>query len=680
MPISTMKKLTVLAYRNDADAIVRKLMNLKCVQIRQSVPEARELALERAEADGLRAELSAKLADICEAMPLLAKYSMRKGGIGRRVQRLDRTAFVTDGRADRAWSTVQKTLAIRDRLQEIGAEQTRNESMVHSLTPWLDYNAPLNESGTAQAVFLLGSCALKLFDVSALQEAGAYVEEVWDDGKTGYFSITYHRDSEEEVTRALAACDFLQVSFPDVTTTAQTAYDAAEQRIVALSDEEMRLKDQLADLALELDDVEVLYDVEQTDLNVCLQKQKLYHTKQCVVLMGWIPEAVTDRVAQTLSAFECACEVADPEEGDDVPILLRNNPFSQTFEWVIEMYSYPKYGTFDPTLIMSIFYFIIFGLMFADVGYGLLLVLACFGGVKLLNPREGMKRMLLMFGYCGISCMVMGVLFGGWFGNLPTAIMNSFFPVFEGQAELTPLGSFFYNGLLFNPVDSSIAFLFVALGMGEIHLIAGMAVNMVQTWKGGKPVQAICENLPFWVLFAGIDLMAPSAAAGMLTTEPLAPETTALLTQLSDVGMYVMIAGFAMILLLKGVGEKSFFAWLIKGLGGLYSLISFASDLLSYSRILALGLVASVIAQVINMLTGLGASGPIGFVFMLIVMLLGHGLNLAINLLGTFVHAARLQYIEFFGKFYEDGGESFSPALPAEEYSEDISNVPNVNQ
>ena len=128
------------------------------------------------------------------------------------------------------------------------------------------------------------------------------------------------------------------------------------------------------------------------------------------------------------------------------------------------------------------------------------------------------------------------------------------------------------------------------------------------------------------------------------------------------------------------MGQRSFFGWLSKGLGGLYSLISYASDLLSYSRILALGLVAGVIAQVINMLTGMGASGPIGFVFMLIVMILGHVLNLAINLLGTFVHAARLQYIEFFGKFYDDGGEPFSPALPAENYSEDTGDISNEIQ
>ncbi len=680
MSISTMKKLTVLAHESDADAIVRRMLHLKCVQIQRAIPEAGELALERIESDGKQTEIRERIAHIEAAMPRLAKYSTRRGGIGRRVQRLDRAAFVADGRAERAYLAVERTLEAKARMDEITAEQTRNEAVMQSLFPWLNYDAPLNEEGSAHTAMQLGSCSVKLYSYEALEAAGAYVEDVSDDGKTQYFTVTYHKEDEEAVTAALTKCDFLKVNFSDISTTAQAAYDALEQRQAALADEMSRLVEALMDLAESLDDIEVLYDVEATNLNICLQKQKLYHTQNCIVLAGWVPEVAVERVLEGLSSFECACEISEPEEGDEVPVLLRNNPFSSTFEWVIEMYSYPKYGAFDPTLIMSIFYFLIFGLMFADVGYGLLLVLACFGGVKLLNPKEGLKRMMLMFGYCGISCIIMGVLFGGWFGNLPTAIMNSFIPSFGGQAETTPIGSFFYNGLLFNPVDSSIAFLFVALGMGEVHLIAGMAVNMVQTWKSGKHIEAICENVPYWVMFAGVDMMAPLAAAGMISADPLAPQTQALLETLSNVGLWVMVAGLAMILLLKGVGQRTFFGWLIKGLGGLYSLISFASDLLSYSRILALGLVASVIAQVINMLTGLGASGPIGFIFMLIVMLLGHGLNLAINLLGTFVHAARLQYIEFFGKFYEDGGESFQPALPAEEYSEDTSFVPNVNQ
>ncbi|MBR5120141.1 MAG: V-type ATP synthase subunit I [Clostridia bacterium] len=677
MSISTMKKLTVLAHSSDADAIVRRMLHLKCVQIQRSMPEAGELSLERIESDGKQTEIRERMAHIEAAMPRLAKYSTRRGGIGRRVQRLDRAAFVADGRAERAYLAVERTLAVKSRMDEIVAEQTRNEAAMQSLLPWLNYDAPLNEVSSAHTAMQLGSCLVKLYNYEALEAAGAYVEDVSDDGKTQYFSVTYHKEDEEAVTAALDKCAFLKVNFSDISTTAQAAYDELERCQSALAEENSALIETLMDLSESLDDIEVLYDVEGTNLNICLQKQKLYQTQNCIVLAGWLPAAAEERVLGGLSAFECACEISEPEEGDEVPVLLRNNPFSGTFEWVIEMYSYPKYGGFDPTLIMSIFYFLIFGLMFADVGYGLLLVLACFGGVKLLNPKEGLKRMMLMFGYCGISCMIMGVLFGGWFGDLPVAIMNNFFPQFGGQAQNTAVGHFFNNGVFFNPVSSSIPFLFVALGMGEVHLVAGMAVNMVLTWKSGKRIQALCENIPYWVMFAGVDLMAPLAAAGMISSDPLAPQTQALLENLSGIGMYVMFVGIAMILFLKGIGEKTVFAWLIKGLGGLYSLISFASDLLSYSRILALGLVASVIAQVINMLTSLGASGPVGFIFMVIVMILGHGLNLAINLLGTFVHAARLQYIEFFGKFYEDGGEAFKPALPAEEYSEDTSFVLN---
>ena len=677
MSISTMKKLTVLAHSSDADAIVRRMLHLKCVQIQRSMPEAGELSLERIESDGKQTEIRERMAHIEAAMPRLAKYSTRRGGIGRRVQRLDRAAFVADGRAERAYLAVERTLAVKSRMDEIVAEQTRNEAAMQSLLPWLNYDAPLNEVSSAHTAMQLGSCLVKLYNYEALEAAGAYVEDVSDDGKTQYFSVTYHKEDEEAVTAALDKCAFLKVNFSDISTTAQAAYDELERCQSALAEENSALIETLMDLSESLDDIEVLYDVEGTNLNICLQKQKLYQTQNCIVLAGWLPAAAEERVLSGLSAFECACEISEPEEGDEVPVLLRNNPFSGTFEWVIEMYSYPKYGGFDPTLIMSIFYFLIFGLMFADVGYGLLLVLACFGGVKLLNPKEGLKRMMLMFGYCGISCMIMGVLFGGWFGDLPVAIMNNFFPQFGGQAQNTAVGHFFNNGVFFNPVSSSIPFLFVALGMGEVHLVAGMAVNMVLTWKSGKRIQALCENIPYWVMFAGVDLMAPLAAAGMISSDPLAPQTQALLENLSGIGMYVMFVGIAMILFLKGIGEKTVFAWLIKGLGGLYSLISFASDLLSYSRILALGLVASVIAQVINMLTSLGASGPVGFIFMVIVMILGHGLNLAINLLGTFVHAARLQYIEFFGKFYEDGGEAFKPALPAEEYSEDTSFVLN---
>ncbi len=669
MSISTMKRLTVLASREDAEAIVRKLMNLKCVQITKSGEGDRALTLAN-EGETSRPEIEARLSRIRAALSVLSPYSKRKMTFTRRVHRVNRESFLREGRDREAQRLVDEAIALSDRLHAIREEQTRNETLRQSLLPWLEYDAPLGANDSRHTRSLLGSVSASAPPVDLIAASGAYVETV--SGETGnwYLSVTYHNADREAVEQALATCGFVKASFEGVEGTAQKAYDAADAATARLETEVLTVTDRLQLLAESLDDIEILSDITETDLNVCIQKQKLLTTRSCSVLEGWIPENMTEPVIHALSKLECACELSDPEEGEEPPVLLHNNPLFTTFEWVIAMYSYPKYGTFDPTLIMSIFYFLIFGMMFADVGYGLLLVIACFGGVKLLNPRPGLRRMMLMFGYCGISCIFMGVLFGGWFGDLPTAIINSFFPSVAAKPEFEPVKRFF-NGLI-NPITQSTSFLVVSLAMGEIHLVAGMAVNMVLTWKKGERLEAICSTVPFWILYAGLDLLAPSAVASMFFPGQVSEEMLALFSTLSTVGLYVTIAGFAAILFCRGLAERSFIKWLIKGLGGLYSLISFASDMMSYSRILALGLVAGVIAQVINMLTGLGASGPIGFFFMLIIMIVGHGLNLAINLLGTFVHAARLQYIEFFGKFYEDGGEIFDPALPAETYSEDV--------
>jgi V/A-type H+-transporting ATPase subunit I len=283
--------------------------------------------------------------------------------------------------------------------------------------------------------------------------------------------------------------------------------------------------------------------------------------------------------------------------------------------------------------------------MFADVGYGLILTLACFGGIRLLNPKQGLRRMMYMFGYCGISAIVMGLLFGGWFGDFPTAIMENLL----GVSVDTTVGHFFGSGLWFNPLDNPMLFLILSLGFGFLHIVAGMAIQFYVLCKDGKPWEAVCTILPYWVIFAGVILM---LAVGV------------------SVGLTVFIIGAVMVLLLNGYGIKNPFSRLMKGLGGLYGLVNYMSDLLSYSRILALSLVAAVLAKVINMITLMGRSGAVGVVVMILILLVGHTFNLAINVLGSFVHTSRLQYLEFFGKFYEDGGRAFEPAEPSQEYSE----------
>lgn len=671
MPVSNMKKLTAFVFRDDSDRLVRRLMRLRCVQVRSLDAEWSAQKLARVDCDGELISARKKLAAVDAVLPVLSRYSTRKMRFRRRVHEVDQQEFAGDGRAAHAWETVERAGALQETLAGLEAERVRLTALSESLQPWLEYDVPLSDCETAKTRTWLGSIPLAVPQETVnavLTDAGCAVEAVDTDEKFSYWAVTFLKEGEAEAGAALATLGFVRQDFESETETALAASRRTEERLAALENETVQADEALHDCAEALDEIEILHDVAATDVRVAELKQRLAQTQTCTVLEGWYPENMEDALVGVLSKFECAYDTDKPEAGEEPPVLLRNNKFAQNFEWVIGMYSYPKYGTFDPTFIMSIFYFVIFGMMFADVGYGLLLTLACVAGIKLLNPKPGMRRMLSMFAWCGVSCAVLGVVFGGWFGDLPTAIMKNFMGI--ENPEATPVGHFFANGLLFNPVSSAVPFLILSLAVGEIHLVTGMAISMAETWKTGHRAEAVCGTVPFWVLFAGIDLAAPNMLIGMdMIGQTMSEATKASFAGIADIATYLMLAGAAGILLLKGVGQKSFGAWLVKGLGGLYSLISFASDLLSYSRILALGLVAGVIGQVINMITALGASGVVGFIAMLVVLIVGHVFNIAINLLGTFVHAARLQYIEFFGKFYEDGGAAFEPAALSDDYT-----------
>ena len=649
MSVSSMKRLTVFAFRADSDRILRALMNLRCVEVRKLELSEAEPALRRLQDEDMLPRIEQQLSDIRSAIPLLNRYSTRRSRLGRIVHQFDPEVFGRDGSEQKARETVRRTLEYEQELRQVNAELARLSALMQSLIPWMDYDAPMNDAETKRTSTLFGSCPPGA-DIALLQnrleEGAVCCELVSADRTASYLCVTFLREERERVSAELAAAGFVPADFGEVSLPPEAAYAKASEERGRLEQELETTQEKLRELAESLELVEILCDVEETNRTVALLRQRLAQTDRCTVLEGWVPGFTQDAVEEKLNQFECAFELDEPLPGEEPPVLLRNNQFAMNFEWVVGMYAYPKYGRYDPTFIMSIFYFFIFGLMFADVGYGLLLVIGCVAGIRLMHPRPGMRRMLTMFAYCGVSAILMGVLFGGWFGDLPIAMMENLF----GASVDTSVGHFFGSGLWFNPLDDPMMFLILSLAVGGVHLVAGMVIRFVILCKDGNAGEAICTIAPYWVLFGGL--------------------VTLIFDQ--TVGMIVSIAGGVLILLLNGYGVRNPFKRLLKGLGGLYGLVSYASDLLSYSRILALCLVAAVIAKVINMITLLGATGWLGMLVMVVVLVAGHLLNLAINVLGSFVHTARLQYLEFFGKFYEDGGKAFEPAVPADQYTEQV--------
>lgn len=655
MSVSTMRKLSVFAPKDRADALIHRLMRLRCVQVRQ-VDDA-ESALARVNCEAQRADAERRVAAVNEALEILAKFSERKGFV-QTPKQLDTEKFKAE-RYEAAMQAVEDAIATRQRENECRAELAALTGRLHVLAPWLTYGVPLALEKTKNCELQLGSFPAKtrLAEITdALAEHCAVLESVFSDDDGEYVSVVCHQSDAAAVQRVLGEKGFTKAPLKEFSELPRTEYEKTKQACDALQTELEQIKQRLFGLARMLDDIEMLFDLESSELTVATAKQKLAETDYLVLLQGWAPVGRVDKIAEALSAEECAFEFEEPAEGEEPPVLLRNNKFAQNFEWVVGMYSYPKYGTYDPTMIMSIFYFIIFGLMFADVGYGVLLALGGFLIPPVIKMRDGMRRTFNMFGYCGIACAVCGVIFGGWFGDMPYAIMVNLLGLYE-TTDAAIAAVPFFNGLqlslggepiMLNPLSNPMAFLVVSLGIGAVHLLAGMIVKFVLLCKDKQVFAAIFDVGSWLIIFAGIGVVFLHKIAGIV----------------------MVVLGVLMIICTAGRSAKNPIMKFFKGLLGLYDAINYAADLLSYSRILALGLASAVIAQVVNMVGTMFVSGIPGFLILLLVSLIGHTVNMALNVLGSFVHTSRLQYLEFFGKFFEDGGEAFKPIAPSDRYTD----------
>lgn len=638
-----MKRLTVWAYAGDADAVAAKLIKLRCVDV-DTVGTDSDSYLVRYDPSARIRECENSLASIESAMEPLYPFSKKRGGLGAAPAiNVDREAFAADRggvRSDTA-AVVARINGMRERLGAIERELADATAKADAAKPWLGCGLSLDSNGTESTRLVFGSLPTST-EESAIEARLDGLAAAWRvikrDPNAAYAIFIAERSDADELMRRLNTAGFVRATFPDGCGCAEEICAAANERISALTAEREEINQTFCGLAGRLDDLRVLWDTVSTELVGEQLKEKLMATGSCVLLRGWIPEKRTEKVTAALDALGCAYDLTDPEPGDDVPVKLENNRFASCFEWVVAMYSLPAYGTFDPTFIMSFFYVLFFAMMFADVGYGLVLAVGGFLIPRLLHMKPEKAAPFRMFAFCGIGSIITGVLFGGYFGDMPLALIRAFNPEAELPSTLA---------IVVDPVAQPTTFLLIALALGFVHLVAGQAIKFAIVWKD-SPVDAICDYALFWALYGGLI---------MLIIVP-------------SVGKWVAIGAAAAIVLTGGRKEKNILMRIPKGFLALYGVVSFGSDILSYSRILALALSGSVLAQVMNILGTMGSSPVAVVVGMIFVFIVGHTINLALSTLGSFVHTSRLQYIEFFGKFYEDGGRPYAPATPSERYSD----------
>ena len=633
MAIVKMKRVRLIALARDRDALLSELLHVGCVEVRE--PEESLLegdALLHRDVSAL-AEARGDLTSLQHAIEVLSRYAPRKKSLFTPRARM-REAELLDESARQAALTKAETINGHARtIGQLNAREARVHADRLALEPWSGCDVPLEQKGTAKTELLLGTVPNTVdFDAlaGALDEAAgaAEVRRLSVDREQQYLEVIVHRDCRQEALDALRSFGFSFAQLRDLTGTARENLLALGRELDEIAARRNREIAAITEMGPCLDELKTGLDRVEQVIATESARERILTGGSILCLEGWASVPEIPELEKALAKFDCAYELTEPKEEEypDVPVELRNGKLVRPMNMVTDMYSLPAYGTVDPNPLMAPFFIIFYGMMMADMGYGLIMMLL--SAVILLKARPNgatMRYMIPLMGLCGISTFIWGFLTGGFFGDLIPQMRGILTGV---DPESIPLWS------LFSPLDDALMVLVGSLILGVIQIFTGMIVSMVKQIRRGETMAALCNEGAWFAVFilAGIGF-----AAGKLS--------------------WGLIAGLVILVVANACGKKGF--GIITGVfGALYNGITgYFSDIMSYSRLMALMLAGAVVAQVFNKLGAI--TGNI-FTFFIIAMI-GNALNFALNILGCFVHDMRLQCLEFFGRFYEDGGKPFRP-------------------
>ena len=655
MAILQMKRLTLAVIRSQKEALLKELIRHGCLEVAEidGLVKDSEIASFVKSEDSDLMKYKQAYASLQHGIDLLNRYVPKKSPLLSAQPEISSEEFLDE---TGMWGAVQFARQIEEndgRIKRISAEESRQRSVIESLKPWADLTMPLNTDGTDYAAVLLGMIPARI----PLEEVAAAVEKVTDeaqlysvsdDKSQHYVMIIALREKMPAVQEAIRDFGFTPAAVTGMDGSARECIGKAEVTLKELASEKQRLTKAIEAEDVRRDEMKLAADRMGARISMAEAEEKLFGTESVVLLEGWMPAEREEELSRVFEDYTCAYETRDPteEEYPDVPVKLKNNRVTDGLNMVTNMYSLPAYGTVDPNPLMAPFFIVFFGLMFADIGYGILMIIAALFALAKIKPQEGSLSFCRLLLWGGIATTIAGFMTGSLFSDAPKQIYD----VVCASKGIEPT----WQGLprLFSPTEDSILVLVGSLILGWLHLNTGMVVSFVEKWKHGNKADAVWEEGSLWVLLIGAAIF----ALKKLNILPGIPDVVA---------MGALIIGVVMLLFGAGRNAKGF-GKVTAAFGCIYNTATgWFGDILSYSRIMALMLAGGVVGQVFNTVAimpakngGINAVTVIAFV---VIFLLGHAMNFGLNLLGCYVHDLRLQCLEFFGKFYQDGGKPFKP-------------------
>ncbi|MBD3178128.1 MAG: hypothetical protein GF417_00230 [Candidatus Latescibacteria bacterium] len=647
MAVSSMLKVQLLGHDSIREELKRRLRDFGVVEITEPEPAGDEAV---DEPEGI-AEISRKVDKLAGAISFLENY-IESPSLW---EKLNGTAIHAESRqirelagsfsVDKAWS---RSTGLSDRIRELENSRDRSRELVSHLAPWRGLGCPLEkletESFSVQLWTFPSGAAEGLKDIGDKFEI-SHLQKVSEGEGRIHLAVITPAEEDPELTEALKKEGGISDSFEDLKGTPDEIIDSELESIKRSQKEIERVERKAEELAADImEKLYLLADYYREKLALAELESSLYRTETVFMMEGWVRELdrkkLENRILQDFTDVEIAFR--KPKKGENPPVHLDNGSLVEPNEFVMTLYGNPSYRELDPTPFFAPFFILFFAMCLTDAGYGAALSIVSALILIRFKPSGGAGKLLKLLLTGGIVTTVVGILAGGIFG-----ISLGSVPAFKRL-------------VLIDPIKEPMKMLYLSFFLGIVHILFGMGIKMVRKFQEGMAADAIFDNL-FWMIF--LIFLAPLGFAGILDGD-VPPH----IMLYSKWGALVMAAA---IFLTGGRKKESFLMKILGGVAGFYDIVGYFGDVLSYARLLALGLATSAIAMAVNDIAGMVTGLPYytGYFAMALVLAGGHLFNLAVNSLGGFVHSARLQYLEFFSKFFSGGGRQFKPFRSERRYS-----------
>ena len=657
MAVLQMQRISICALKKDRKAILEKIQSMGIMEMSQVAED--EDGFKKMDTISARQSFEKKALLSESALDILDAYAPEKKSMfasleGKKLVESDQFAKIT-AKKEEILEKAERIVACNKEIAEHKAESAKLENQIEALVPWLSLDVPMNCKGTGKTAMLLGTMpgettlesVYEQIQTGEAQTDAVDVEIINSDQDATYLAVLCLKADAGAVEEALRAAGFAK---PSQTVHAVPAKETAElkTKIEQLNKKIEEIEEEIKGCAKFREELKVIGDYYRMRAKKYEILGTLPQSQRTFVISGYIPKKAAGAVEKAIGEhYDCVIDIDELKEDEEPPTVLQNNAFSSSVEGVLEAYGLPHKGEFDPTTIMSFFYVFFFGMMLSDAAYGAIVAIACFVVLK-KYPRmsASMHKSIKLFMFCGLSTIVWGILFSGYFGDAVDVIGRTFFGV---EVSVPPLW--------FAPLNDPMKLLIYSMAFGLVHLFVGLGIKGYMQIKDKQYLDFFCDVVLWFIFLIGLIMMLiPSDIfASIAQVKIVFPPV------LNTLAKALSIIGAVGLLLMSGRSSKNPVLRLALGAYDIYNITGWLSDVLSYSRLLALGLATGVIASVVNQMGSMLGGGIVGAIGFAIIFVIGHAMNLSINLLGAYVHTNRLQFVEFFGKFYEGGGRPFEP-------------------